>query len=96
MTDIRNEVTRFSHAMESVLKENDYKGTWKDCTPEYLLKRLYEEYMELRDAIKEKGCLGPHVRREAADVANIAMMLWDLAMIAEEGGRVDVKSEGEK
>jgi NTP pyrophosphatase (non-canonical NTP hydrolase) len=83
--EIRPEVMAFAHVMEERLRRNDYKGGWKNCKSDYLIKRLCEEYLELRDAIREKGMWGPWVRGEAADVANFAMMIWDLAMIAENG-----------
>lgn len=90
--EIRPEVMAFAHAMEKRLRRNDYKGGWKNCKSDYLIKRLCEEYLELRDSIREKGMWGPWVRGEAADVANFAMMIWDLAMIAENGPQ----SEGEE
>lgn len=48
---LRPEVKTFTQAMEIVLKENDYKGGWKNCTLEYLINKLDEEVKELKEAL---------------------------------------------
>lgn len=69
--DIRQEVSWFSLEMERKLKANDHKGGWRDCSMDYLFRRLREEMDEL--ALAE----GDDIIDEAADVANFAMMIAD-------------------
>lgn len=78
----RAEVMKFANAMEKELKENDYKGGWKDCNLVFLADKLYEEVQELiyeagRDSKKR-------ILSEAADVGNIAMMIADINGALEE------------
>ena len=47
MQFMRKEVVDFAEKMERVLKENDYKCGWKDCSDRYLLKKLTEEFGEV-------------------------------------------------
>lgn len=89
---LRPEVARFAALMERTLRENDHKGGWKKCEPEWLLNRLGEEVQELVDAqqrlkwalpMEDRGDI-PVFRKvlalgkEAADVANFAMMIADV------------------
>ena len=77
---MRTEVKRFAALMEGQLKANDYKGHWIDEDDEYLLQRLLEEVGELIVAImqaKELGMRASMIHKEAADVANFAMMISD-------------------
>jgi hypothetical protein len=87
--DCREEVQEFACLMEKILRKNDHKGTWKDCDLSYLLNRLLEEVKELDNEVRPVLHIDPfvfpfprenHLRiaREAADVANFAMMLWDV------------------
>lgn len=75
--------------MEKVLRDNDHKGGWEECRPDWLLMRLKQEVSELDSAMR-KGTV-PHTgvddrtsdvpadpAREAADVANFAMMIADV------------------
>ena len=84
VADIRPEVFAFACAMESALRLNDYKGGWQEESTDYLLGRVYMEVAELAEAVK-KWELTPaapcrrRLRGEAADVANFAMMLADVA-----------------
>jgi len=87
MQKVRQEVVWFAEYMEKTLKENDYKGGWKECGLEFLLNRLREEVFELERAI---GVNCPHcghkrepetwrnIVSESADVANFAMMIADI------------------
>lgn len=77
---LRPEVAAFALAMEQKLRENDHKGGWKKCTLAYLMKRLREETKELADAVsrRSEGWAAGKFRREAADVANFAMMIADV------------------
>jgi NTP pyrophosphatase (non-canonical NTP hydrolase) len=85
---LRPAVAWFAQAMERKLRENDHKGGWLDdkCDLAFLLGKLTEERSELTRAIRERGtpeqCLD-----EAADVANIAMMIADVCqpVVREDG-----------
>jgi len=70
----RPEVLDFASVMESKLRANDHKAHWRECSLDYLLTRLEQEALELREAI---NC-GDGVIGEAADVANFAMMIADI------------------
>jgi hypothetical protein len=76
--------------METKLRENDHKGHWRNCDLEYMEQRIREEFAELSAALMQYqiASLSPHeatrmrylgdrVKREAADVANFAMMIAD-------------------
>lgn len=92
MGSARDEVKKFAEAMEAELKENDHKGGWKRCKPEFLIAKLTEEVKELYEASKkmdenkynysiteeELTKLKKEVLSEAADVANIVMMIADV------------------
>ena len=71
---LRPEVLAFAAVMESKLRANDHKTHWRECSLDYLLTRLEQEALELREAI---NC-GDGVISEAADVANFAMMIADI------------------
>lgn len=70
---LRPSVAAFAQAMEQKLKENDYKGHWDHCSMQYLSMRLTQEREELRRAVERAD--SKEVLREAADVANFAMMI---------------------
>lgn len=79
---LRPEVQRFAEAMEKRLRANDHKGGWCDCPLDYLITRLDEETSELLVALGkavgfnlQRGA--SRIRKEAADVANFAMMIAD-------------------
>jgi hypothetical protein len=88
----RSEVRWFAKEMESTLKKNDHKGGWQKETMEYLFNRLKEEVDELEPALYDKyrKCI-----REAADVANFAMMIADnnRAMMEDLRRREDLREE---
>ncbi len=73
--DLRREVFLLACAMERKLKENDHKEGWSGCGREHFMLKLYEELGELANCIIH----GPpkQVLDEAADVANIIMMIAD-------------------
>lgn len=87
----RAAVAVFATHMESKLRENDHRGGWEDCDFDYLTRRLAEEARELRRAVDtfedaryshgataaDLIAIAAEVRREAADVANFAMMIAD-------------------
>ena len=78
----RPEVKRFAQEMERQLTENDHKGGWKKCDYLYLMSRLKEETGELHRAIQARFLVNIHaeklITKEAADVANFAMMIADV------------------
>jgi len=49
---IRSEVMVFAQAMEKELRENDHKGGWRNCNPQWLLSRLCDEMVELLDCFE--------------------------------------------
>ncbi|MBH0331464.1 hypothetical protein ABH14_16950 [Brevibacillus brevis] len=81
---MREEVLWFAEQMEAKLKENDHKEGWNGCGIFWLKNRLIEEVNELSDAMdaghnSESGLDVENIIREAADVANFAMMIADKA-----------------
>ena len=64
-----------SHMMER-LRLNDHKGHWKDTPIQRLLLHEKDEMRELEDAIRT-GNSYEEVLSEAADVANMVMMVAD-------------------
>lgn len=80
ITDIRPEVLAFALVMEKKLRVGDlrYGGqSWKTATPQELLRFMRVEDLELRQALATEG--REEVTIEAADVANFAMMIADVA-----------------
>ena len=87
----RAEVREFARHMEAKLRENDHKGGWNDCERGWLLRRLGQEVGELRRALRAneqrlqraawtdigRDASRRRIAREAADVANFAMMIAD-------------------
>jgi NTP pyrophosphatase (non-canonical NTP hydrolase) len=73
---MREEILEFALAMENKLQNNDYKGHWCGCDKEYLTVKLMEEIHELFKAIMQRES-DDEVISEAADVANIVMMIAD-------------------
>lgn len=81
--NVEVKVAAFSKVMISKLHENDHKGTWQDASVEWLLDRLRDEMDELKEALETRIKWGTRpniawVCREAADVANYAMMISDV------------------
>jgi NTP pyrophosphatase (non-canonical NTP hydrolase) len=73
---LREEVKDFADKMESILKENYFKGEWTTCSKEYLITKLFEEFGELINALmKDNNEIS--ITQESVDVANVLMMLED-------------------
>ena len=70
---MRDEVRSFALAMEEQLQANDHKPGWQGDSCYSLFVRLREEADELLMALRDHG----DVQKEAADVANFAMMIAD-------------------
>ncbi|MCK9361709.1 hypothetical protein M0Q28_05835 [Patescibacteria group bacterium] len=69
-------VIEFAVVMQQKIDANSHKSGWEYCTIKWLLNRLVQEKGELKRAIEKK--LHPdEIDREAADVANFAMMIAD-------------------
>jgi hypothetical protein len=84
--DCRDEVKQFACLMEQKLREHDGIRTWKDANQGYLYQRLTDEIQELHLSlfpIPFQFEYGPRqkeeILKECADVANFAMMIWDVS-----------------
>lgn len=90
--DLRPAVLWFAQQMELKLRRNDHKGGWRGIGMQYAQRRMREEALELERAIEEftyHNSDGSPISeqeiveaknaivREAADVANFAMMIAD-------------------
>ena len=74
----RNSVNWFAGQMELKLRDNDHKGGWGKCEHNWLLDRLKQEVEELEKTLDQVDNQ-ENVIKEAADVANFALMIADLA-----------------
>ncbi len=80
---VRPEIIAFAFLMEKELRNNDHKSGWKGDSPLKLAKRVREEADELEEVAFDASTLGAEnfrekVGEEAADVANMAMMVADV------------------
>lgn len=75
---LRKPVQRLAMWMETKLRANDHKGGWSIGEAGYLFAKLHEECGELARAFCEEPDRNA-VWQEAADVANVAMMIADIA-----------------
>jgi len=93
----RPEVIAFADAMESKLRQNDWKGGWKDDSPGQLMERVREEFREFQAAHlaypRGTDAYKSNLRDEGADVANMVMMVLDVndALAASQAERPAVK-----
>lgn len=83
---LRPEVITFAYAMERRLRKNDLlkgAGGWKGEAPCALMQRLWEEVQKLQVALVVYPRDTPNylasIGNEAADVANMAMMVSDVS-----------------
>lgn len=77
---LRESVRWFAGEMEKKLKAHDDRPGWKKDHFEVLFHRLVEEANELAECLHPVNTLGTtRLIKEAADVANFAMMLADNA-----------------
>lgn len=72
---LRSEVQWFAKQMEKRLQENNYEGGWSGESFIYLFARLRDEVQELADCQTYAPNCPEGFVREAADVANFAMMI---------------------
>ena len=73
--EVREEVKWFAENMERILKTNDWKGGWDECSLSYLFEALKREMVELEEALVNEDAVS--VVKECCDVANFAMMIAD-------------------
>lgn len=74
----RRAVERFALGMERKLRQNDYKGGWKQMSVDEMLERLDEEVEELKKALHPMRKENPQrVFKEAVDIANFCMFIAD-------------------
>lgn len=85
---VRPEVWRFALLMERELARHDDRPGWKHTDPNWLFTRLLEEAEELRQTMIDLGGRGgagareraeERIGPEAADIANFAMFIADVA-----------------
>ena len=76
-SQLQRALTRWRKRMKVKLFEKKHRGaSWANDTPNSLARRVYQELAELEFAINSKQPV-VEVEREAADVANMAMMVAD-------------------
>jgi len=73
----RDVVRWFAIEMERALRANDHKGGWEHESVYDLYWRMRDEIMEMTEAIIDVD--DASAARKAVDVANFAMMIWDVA-----------------
>lgn len=71
----RKTIKRFALTMESKMQENSYKNGWTSMGLKELIFQLQGEAFELHKAIHRRTSTPDEIAREAADVANYAMMI---------------------
>lgn len=77
--EARQEVINFANTMEMVLKENDSKRNWKNCSRNYCEDRIIEEVGEYF-ALKSHSLIEDNIekaQKELIDIANFCMFVWD-------------------
>lgn len=77
MRELSKQLGWFAGKMAQKLRENDHKGSWAGLDNNYLEQRLYQEFIELTEAITKGN--PDEIIAEAADVANFALMIADNA-----------------
>ncbi len=78
--ELRQELVLFANEMEKVLSANDDKKGWKNIPVSELFKKLIEEIGELGHELYGDGVNNDDIEdamKEALDVANMAMMIYD-------------------
>lgn len=71
-------VAAFGELMIKKLEENDHKPGWMDCELSWLTDKLRDEVCELDDAACQEHPDRSAIGLEAADVANMALMIADV------------------
>jgi NTP pyrophosphatase (non-canonical NTP hydrolase) len=78
VSNFERELKQFVDAMRYKLKKNAHKGKWEDLDLPTAIQRLKDEVAELEEATSRDSSI--EVILEAADVANFAMMVCNIAM----------------
>lgn len=78
LKDHEPELQRFFDAMVFKLSKNSHKGKWEDSHLPAIRSRLSDEIAELDQAMQEGNII--EIILEAADVANFALILADIAI----------------
>lgn len=84
--ECRLSVLKFAYEMERILRLNDYKGGWEDCSFYYLKSRLVEEmgeYFRADYEVDSKPETKQKALNELVDIANFCMMLHELRQSVE-------------
>lgn len=76
--DYERELKQFIDAMRYKLKKNAHKGKWEELDLEDAIRLLRDEVAELEEATSRDSSV--EIILEAADVANFAMMVANIAM----------------
>jgi len=79
---VRPGLMKFVYIMERELRRNDHKRGWEKDSLTVLYARLQEEVAELFNEITyiDSVSTPERIAKEAADVANFAMMIADVAV----------------
>lgn len=96
---VRYQVERFARNMEAMLRRKDWKSGWENVDPARLFMYLALEMDELREEFLKadkasrnsemREVLSNNIAEETADVANFAMMLWEVMSSVELSGGID-------
>lgn len=77
---IKDAISGFTREMAAKLAQNKHKLPWWYSGCQSLLVRLEQELLELKHAVENPDLGGARsIRDEAVDVANFALMVWDVA-----------------
>jgi len=81
--EMRPPLASFANYMEAVLKENDHRGGWNTIEVDELFRRLEVQTQRLGKAMPIGQLY--NIRKECADIANFAMMIYDRATAEPDG-----------
>ncbi len=76
-----NALSLFATACHTKLEANLHKGGWDQCDPSRLMRRVREELIEVEHELELLGTDQFSLlalENEAADVANMVMMVYDV------------------
>jgi hypothetical protein len=79
---LRPAVQRFAEAMETILRDNDHKGSVTNVRCDVAVESLWREMRELDRAAWGHVSMETtpehrlRIQKEAVDVANFALMVW--------------------
>lgn len=85
---MRKPLKQFAEFQEKILKHNDDKGGWKECSLIRLYGSLHDELRELIEVLLDSNPIKDltdeeyeeykeQASKECADIANFAMMIYD-------------------